>query len=107
VAGGLEERLAKLREGYATKMGEKLDALEAAVRVVVSRRASSEEVDRLWNAAHKLAGTAGSYGFQQLGEVVHEMETLVDPFRTLGDLPRPVCDGLVLLLEEARRLART
>ncbi|MEZ4249524.1 MAG: Hpt domain-containing protein [Polyangiales bacterium] len=107
VAGGLEERLAKLREGYAAKMTEKLDVLETAVRTVVSRRATPEEVDLLWGAAHKLAGTAGSYGFQQIGEVVQEMETLVGPFRSLGDLPRPVCDGLVLLLEEARRLSRT
>ncbi|MCB9635647.1 MAG: Hpt domain-containing protein [Sandaracinus sp.] len=88
-------------------MTEKLDVLETAVRTVVSRRATPEEVDLLWGAAHKLAGTAGSYGFQQIGEVVQEMETLVGPFRSLGDLPRPVCDGLVLLLEEARRLSRT
>ncbi len=106
MAGGLEERLAKLREGYATKMSEKLDSLEQAVRTVVSRRATPEEVDRLWNAAHKLAGTAGSYGFSQLGDAVHEMETLVDPFRTQGDLPRPVCDALVLLMEQARHLAK-
>ncbi len=107
MAAGLEERLAKLREGYAAKMSEKLDALEGAVRTAVSRRATPDEVERLWSAAHKLAGTAGSYGFQPLGEVVHEMESLVVPFRTLGDLPRPICDAVSLLMEEARRLART
>ncbi len=94
MAAGLEERLAKLREGYAAKMSEKLDALEGAVRTAVSRRATPDEVERLWSAAHKLAGTAGSYGFQPLGEVVHEMESRGGAFRKQGDHPRPNCEAV-------------
>ncbi|MAC26310.1 MAG: hypothetical protein CMN31_18170 [Sandaracinus sp.] len=104
VSGGLEERLAKLREGYAAKMGTKIDALEAATRDVV-REGRAEDIERLWGLAHKLAGTAGSYGFEKLGEVVHEMEDLVAPFRASGAPPRPVCDGLALLMDQARTLA--
>lgn len=95
-----------MREGYAAKMSEKLDALDGAVRAVTGQHASADDIERLWGLAHKLAGTAGSYGFAPLGEVVHEMASLVEPFRTHGDPPRPVCDGLALLMAEARRISR-
>lgn len=106
VAVGLEARLAKLREGYAARMSEKLDTLDVAVRSVTGQHASAADVERLWGLAHKLAGTAGSYGFAPLGEVVSEMASLLEPFRSHGDPPRPVCDGLALLMAEARRLSQ-
>ncbi len=101
----LEEQMRKLRDSYRTKLEEKLAALEASLRGAV-RSGSPAECAELWAVAHNLAGTAGSYGFRDLAAVVHEMEDLVAPFRNLGDLPRPVSDGLVLLFQEAQRLAR-
>ncbi|MEM9074685.1 MAG: Hpt domain-containing protein [Myxococcota bacterium] len=100
----LQKRLRQLRKGYQAKLHEKIEALDASLRSAIGS-GSPEECAELWAVAHNLAGTAGSYGYRNLAEVVHEMEDLVAPFRQTGDLPRPVSDGLVLLIEEARRLA--
>ena len=101
----LDQRLRELRDRYRATLDAKLVELEGALRAAVQSGAP-DDCERLWTVAHNLAGTAGSHGFAELAEVVREMETLVAPFRRLGDLPVPVSDGLVLLFQEGQRLAR-
>jgi len=105
VSRALDERLRALRDSYRSRLEAQLAALETSLRDAL-RTGSPQDCSELWTSAHNLAGTAGSYGFADLAKVVHEMEELVAPFRNLGDPPRPVTDGLVLLFEEAQRLAR-
>lgn len=100
----LEERLEQLRVSYRARLDEKLDALDATLRRAL-QDGGSAAIDELWAVAHNLAGTAGSYGFKKLAEAVREMESMAAPFRGADSLPKPVCEGLVLLLADARRLA--
>ncbi|MCR9159275.1 MAG: Hpt domain-containing protein [Nannocystaceae bacterium] len=68
------DRLAELRQGFAARLRERVDALETAVAKVDDRQAAAiAEVEQL---AHKLAGTAGSYGFHEIGEIAAELEAL-------------------------------
>jgi HPt (histidine-containing phosphotransfer) domain-containing protein len=68
------DRLAELRRGFATRLRERVEELQAAVEAVDDRQ--PDAVAKVENLAHKLAGTAGSYGFHEVGEVAAELEAL-------------------------------
>ncbi len=68
------DRLAELRRGFAARLRERVEELDAAVAAVDDRQAVA--VSRVEHLAHKLAGTAGSYGFHEVGEIAAEIEAL-------------------------------
>lgn len=68
------DRLAELRRGFAARLRERVEELDAAVAAVDDRQAAA--VARVEHLAHKLAGTAGSYGFHEVGEIAAELEAL-------------------------------
>jgi len=68
------DRLAALRHGFAERLRVRVGELERAVEGALS--GDDGGVERSEQLAHKLAGTAGSYGFQDVGEVAAELEAL-------------------------------
>lgn len=68
------DRLAELRHGFAARLRERLAELEGAVDAAQSGR--GEAVAKVEHLAHKLAGTAGSYGFHDVGAIAAELEAL-------------------------------
>ena len=68
------DRLAELRQGFAGRLRERVDELDAAVAAVDDRQPAA--VSKVEHLAHKLAGTAGSYGFHEVGEIAAELEAL-------------------------------
>ncbi|MGL5986918.1 MAG: Hpt domain-containing protein, partial [Burkholderiales bacterium] len=40
-----------------------------------------EELNAIFRAAHSIKGAAGTFGFTDLAEVTHELETLLDRLR--------------------------
>ncbi len=68
------DKLAALRNGFATRLRERVSELEDAVEAACSR--DDLGVHRTESLAHQLAGTAGSYGFVEVGELSAELEAL-------------------------------
>ena len=68
------DKLAALRNGFAARLRERVRELEDAVEAACSRHDLG--VHRTETLAHQLAGTAGSYGFVEVGEVSAELEGL-------------------------------
>ncbi len=68
------DRLAALRNGFSKRLHERIADLEIAVDA--AGMGQSGAVRRVEAFAHKLAGTAGSYGYHGVGEVAAELEAL-------------------------------
>jgi HPt (histidine-containing phosphotransfer) domain-containing protein len=74
-------RLVELRDGFATRLGERLVELEALIEqaqpVEQAQPAGpgpTAAFAEAIGAAHRLAGTAGSYGFPEVGEAAAALE---------------------------------
>ena len=81
----LEKRIAELSARFSAQAGAERDALVAAL--AAGDRAA------LLSRAHKLAGTAGMFGFDDIGEAAFALETAAEtgadctgPARTLADM---------------------
>ena len=88
--------------GIAALVGEYLAGLEGTVRVVEAAR-SAGDVHALRRAAHRVRGTAATYGFPALTDAAGRCE---DALRTgtLDDATSAV-EGLLAALSDARRAA--
>jgi diguanylate cyclase (GGDEF)-like protein len=68
----IDDELAALRATYADTLADKLTALEGAVHLIVNDDASG--LDSAITKSHRIRGTAGSYGFDTLGNLAGELE---------------------------------
>jgi uncharacterized protein (TIGR00725 family) len=65
----------EMLEHYLAGTGDRLAKLSAAISAAKQGGAGSK--DELRNALHKLAGSAGTYGFAELGEMARDLEKRV------------------------------
>ena len=77
----LNRRLEELKTAFANKLVGRLDEFELAGRSLnegdeLSRQ--TEKLNKLFDIAHKLAGSAGTFGFEKLGDLASEIEVLCD-----------------------------
>lgn len=68
------DKLAALRNGFAARLRDRVRELEDAVEAACSQ--DDLGVHQTESLAHRLAGTAGSYGFAEVGELSAELEAL-------------------------------
>lgn len=68
------DKLAALRNGFAARLRERVQELHDAVETACAQ--DDLGLPRTEELAHKLAGTAGSYGFLEVGEISAELEAL-------------------------------
>lgn len=83
--GDLDSRLDALQQRYCASLAEKLGAIElawSAVRIDGNDIANQEA---LLNLVHRLAGSAGSYGFYEIGDAAADVDELLDPARITRD----------------------
>jgi uncharacterized protein (TIGR00725 family) len=71
----LEDEDREMLEHYLAGTGDRLTRLSAAISAAKQGGAGSKE--ELRNALHKLAGSAGTYGFVELGEMARDLEKRV------------------------------
>ena len=77
----VQRQLDELKNIFADKLGERLDELEVAGRSLNEAGELSEQMkklDNLLNIAHKLAGSAGTFGYRALGDLAAEIEDICD-----------------------------
>ncbi len=60
---------------------EHLESIEEHAMALGSGRGDAETLNAIFRAAHSIKGGSGTFGFTQLSEVTHEMETLFDGLR--------------------------
>src|SRR5476651_653623 len=60
---------------------EHLESIEEKAMALGSGHADTETLNSIFRAAHSIKGGSGTFGFTQLSEATHEMETLFDGLR--------------------------
>src|SRR5690348_1891727 len=60
---------------------EHLESIEEMAMALDSGREDPELLNSIFRAAHSIKGGSGTFGFTQLAEATHEMETLFDALR--------------------------
>lgn len=68
----IDQELAALRQAYAETLVDKLTALEAAVHL--ARGGDEAGLEAAITKSHRIRGTAGSYGFDELGQCAGLLE---------------------------------
>jgi len=72
-----QELLDRLHAKYAATLDDKLAKLKEIVDILVTGKPNSDNtaaLTELMSEAHKIAGSAGTYGFADLGDAARELE---------------------------------
>ena len=95
VAGPPEgDMLAVVRARYAASLGEKAASMVISAAAVLEGAADPESVEAARRIAHRLRGSAGSYGFPAFGEVAARIDAAL-----LGGLIQPPAASLTRAIE--------
>ncbi|HJP53257.1 MAG TPA: response regulator, partial [Rhodospirillales bacterium] len=112
----VEQRLATLSGSFAGKLPERIEEIRAAAEFFTeqpARRLTAAERQRalatLQALAHRLAGSAATFGFPAAGDIARSIEILCGAIEMDGKAPsrrrRQEFSGLVLALKAASELA--
>lgn len=96
------KRIAEQRRRYIESMPVKKAAIQKYMVQVSAavRRGESDLSDELFQQVHRLAGSAGSYGFDSLGQAASLVDRyLIDNSPNIGELPE-LASMLQKLLDE-------
>lgn len=74
----VEARLRELSAKFAEQLPERVAAVSDAARVALSDDSSEASLQELRHCVHKLAGSAGTFGFHHLSAAAKRLEHLVD-----------------------------
>ena len=97
----------KLLKIFAEEAGEILEALEAGL-LSLEGGGSPELINSVFRAAHTMKGNAGIVGFENVVELTHVMESLLDRMRQGKLRPEASNVGLLLSATDAlREMVRT
>ncbi|CAG0945940.1 two-component system, chemotaxis family, sensor kinase CheA [Gammaproteobacteria bacterium] len=66
---------------FFEEAGEHLATMESLLLALDLADPDLEQVNAIFRAAHSIKGSAGTFGFQDMAEVTHEAETLLDRVR--------------------------
>lgn len=72
---GLDARLRELNALYAGSLPRKLNDIETAMQELMLDPDNKDRLERLHTLLHGLTGSAGTFGFTQLGSLARELET--------------------------------
>lgn len=101
----LEATLKSIEEGYAARLPERLAKMQAALEHCRANPADPAMLEALQQHLHTLSGSAGTFGFAQLGTRATELEMLIARF--LSQMPLqaqdvlPVLDAVQNMLRQA------
>ncbi|WP_018409932.1 chemotaxis protein CheW [Methyloversatilis thermotolerans] len=66
---------------FFEETAEHLENMERMLLDIDLARIDDEQMNAIFRAAHSIKGSAGTFGFQDLADVTHELETLLDRVR--------------------------
>ncbi len=77
--GGFD--LSQFYQVFFEEAGENLDNMEQLLLNLDVATADDEELNAIFRCAHSIKGGAATFGFKDVAELTHEMETLLDKLR--------------------------
>ena len=98
---GIDAELAALQATYGATVTEKIEALAATLQR--ARDGDHQSLETAITAAHRIRGTAGSYGFDTLGRCAGELEEAL--LELASDAPTPSWRGIGTIVSRMRRIA--
>src|SRR5258705_12314603 len=66
---------------FFEEAGENLERMEAQLLEIDIEAADDEELNSIFRCAHSVKGGAATFGFADVAELTHQMETLLDKLR--------------------------
>ena len=82
----MEMDISQYKELFITESQEHLDALNKFLLKLESDPTNLDVITEIFRSAHTLKGMSATMGYDQLTELAHEMENLLEHLRT-GDTP--------------------
>ncbi len=97
--------LSQFYQVFFEEAGENLDRMEAQLLEVDLEAADDEELNSIFRCAHSVKGGAATFGFADVAELTHQMETLLDKLRRHELAPTaPMVDVLLQAGDALRSL---
>src|SRR5437762_10274249 len=104
--------LSQFYQVFFEEAGENLDRMEQQLLEIDIEAADDEELNSIFRCAHSVKGGAATFGFADVAELTHQMETLLDKLRR-RELPHTAAmldvllqSGGVFPAQPSRRHAR-
>ncbi|MBW8891923.1 MAG: Hpt domain-containing protein, partial [Burkholderiales bacterium] len=79
ISAGID--LSQFYQVFFEEAGENLDNMEQLLLNVNVESADDEELNAIFRCAHSIKGGAATFGFSDVAELTHQMETLLDKLR--------------------------
>ncbi|MDH4447003.1 MAG: chemotaxis protein CheW [Acidovorax sp.] len=97
--GGADFDLSQFYQIFFEEAGENLDLMEQMLLDLDLSSANDEELNGIFRCAHSIKGGAATFGFADVAELTHQMESLLDRLRR-HEL-QPIPEMVDVLLESA------
>lgn len=95
--------LSQFYQVFFEEAGENLDRMEQQLLEVNIEAADDEELNSIFRCAHSVKGGAATFGFADVAELTHQMETLLDKLRRHELQPTPAMVDVLLQSGDALR----
>ena len=89
---------------FFEEAGENLDQMEQMLLALDLAQADDEELNAIFRCAHSIKGGAATFGFADVAELTHQMESLLDKLRRHELLPSSPMVDVLLESSDALRL---
>ncbi|MEO6276925.1 chemotaxis protein CheW [Roseateles sp.] len=101
ISAGID--LSQFYQVFFEEAGENLDNMERLLLNVNVEAADDEELNAIFRCAHSIKGGAATFGFSDVAELTHQMETLLDKLRRHELQPNPAMVDVLLQAGDALR----
>src|SRR3990167_6093512 len=103
-ASGGNFDLTQFYQIFFEEAGENLDQMEQMLLALDLEAADDEELNAIFRCAHSIKGGAATFGFADVAELTHQMESLLDKLRRHELQPTPPMVDVLLESSDALRL---
>ena len=88
---------------FFEEAGENLDQMEQMLLVLNLQTADDEDLNGIFRCAHSVKGGAATFGFADVAELTHQMESLLDRLRRHEIEPSPAMVDVLLAAADVSR----
>ncbi|RYE40501.1 MAG: chemotaxis protein CheA [Hyphomicrobiales bacterium] len=101
--GGADFDLSQFYQIFFEEAGENLDQMEQMLLDLDLSAANDEELNGIFRCAHSIKGGSATFGFSDVAELTHQMESLLDRLRRHELQPIPQMVDVLLESSDASR----
>ena len=96
--------LSQFYQIFFEEAGENLEQMEQMLLALDLDNADDEELNAIFRCAHSIKGGAATFGFADVAELTHQMESLLDKLRRHELQPTPPMVDVLLESSDALKL---